>query len=135
MSTAEAAPGRADIVGNRSERCVRLIAFPRENRSKVRLRKAEERSQHTTKYILHTSIFRILSKLPVGTYPLRGLAADLGAAGLGRRGIGLGVSASPEARGRHGELAKSKNVSQFHGLPRPPRPSTAGNLETCYLRQ
>ena len=39
----------------RCAREVHLIAFPRENRSKLRLRKAEDRSQ-LTKYILHTYI-------------------------------------------------------------------------------
>ena len=62
-STAEAAPGRPDRVGigehdeSVSGRNVHLIAFPRQHGSKVRLRKAEERSQHTTK-ILHIFIYR-----------------------------------------------------------------------------
>ena len=53
----EAAPGREDRVGvgehdeEASGREVRLIAFPRENASKVGP-KAEERSQHTTTSIL-----------------------------------------------------------------------------------
>ena len=52
-STAEAALGRADKagVGKHDEEVlnpeVHVIAFPRDKRSKVRLRKAEERSQHT----------------------------------------------------------------------------------------
>ena len=46
-STAEVTPGRAEV----SDREVHLIAFPRENRSKERLRKAEERSEQSAQSI------------------------------------------------------------------------------------
>ena len=52
MSTAEATPGRADRVGagehdeRVSDRHVHLIAFARENGSKVRLRKASALTAH-----------------------------------------------------------------------------------------
>ena len=55
-STAEAAPGRVDRVGvgepykEVSSPELHLIAIPRENGSKVRLIKAQERSQHSTEY-------------------------------------------------------------------------------------
>ena len=65
-STAEAAPGRADRVGvgEHDEEVsgpeVNLIAFPRENGSKGRLRKAEERSQHTKKHpYIYTRIYKV----------------------------------------------------------------------------
>lgn len=61
--------------------------------------------------------------MPLGTFSLRGFPADLGAAGLGRLGIGLGahaleVSRSPAPRGRHGALEKSKkSKSVSRGTP------------------
>ena len=47
--------------------------------------------------------------------------------------LAVEVSPSPESCGRRDELAKSKILSQFHGVPCPTPPSPAGNVKpaTC----
>lgn len=73
--------------------------------------------------------------LPIGTFWLPHRSAGLGAAGLGRRGIGLGmrleVPFSPEPYGRHGAFAQSKKSSHMHRVPRPDSPSRAGSVKSA----